>query len=66
MTRDQLERMTFRALERVRNLGGDAWKSVFDDEMLDWSEWYWQAMDPAERDEWEHHRKVTQALRSDP
>lgn len=62
MNDEQLSRMTFRALERVRNLGGDTWQSVFDQEMQDWFDKYWEAMDPEEKAEWEYHRRFTKLL----
>lgn len=62
LSEEQLERMTFRALERVRELGGDTWMAVFDQEMLDWCEQYWERMDPEERAEWEYHRQFRKKL----
>lgn len=55
--------MLFLALERVHNLDGDLWQSVFDQEMLDWFDSYWAAMDPSERSDWEAHRDMTKLLK---
>lgn len=62
MPRANVERMLFRALERVRELDGELWKKVFDPEMREWHESHFRAMDDAERKEVEYHREFRKLI----
>ena len=64
MDEEDLKRMTFRILDRVKYLDGDIWKSVFDKESLRWYEQYLKELDPEEREELDSIHKDIEMMRS--
>jgi hypothetical protein len=64
MNHEQLRQMTFRALDRVKQLGRDAEMLVFDREMDQWYANFLEACDPEQREEIEYHHKIHEMFES--
>lgn len=60
--RQDLERMTFRALNRVIALGTDVCNAVFDAQMSDWFAQHKRRLPDDERQEWDAFHKVSELL----
>ena len=58
MEYEQLRQMTFRALERVKQLGKDVEMNIFDREMDEWYAQFLVECSPEQREEIEYYQKM--------